>query len=47
MASTFNIPISLPSSSLPLPSARPLLPMPLVPTPPARAISQSHHAGAA
>jgi hypothetical protein len=47
MATTFNIPISSSSSPLPLSSARPLLPMPLVPTPPARIISQSHHTGTA
>jgi hypothetical protein len=45
MATFFIIPISSSSFSLPLSSARPLLPMPLVPTPPARTISQSHHAG--
>jgi hypothetical protein len=47
MATTFKIPIKSSFSPLPLSSARPLLPMPLVPTPPARTTSQSHHAGAA
>jgi hypothetical protein len=36
MATTFKIPIKSSPPPLPLPSARPLLPMPLVPTPPAR-----------
>jgi hypothetical protein len=47
MAATFKIPTKSSPSSLPLSSARPILPMPLVPTPPARTTSQSHHAGAA
>jgi len=46
MATTFKIPIKSLPSPLPLSSARPLLPMPLVLTPPARTTSQSHHAGA-
>jgi hypothetical protein len=47
MAALFIISISSSSSPLPLSSTRPLLFMPLVPTPPARNISQSHRAGAA
>jgi hypothetical protein len=47
MAALFIILISSSSAHLPLSSARPLLPMPLVLTPPARTTSQSHHAGAA
>ena len=39
MATAFKIPISSLSSPLPLSSARPLLPMPLVLTPPARTTS--------
>jgi hypothetical protein len=44
MATAFKIPIKSSPPPLPLSSARPLLPMPLVPTPPARTTSQSHHA---
>jgi hypothetical protein len=47
MATTFKIPIKSSPSPLPLSFARPLLPMPLVLTPPARTTSQLHHAGAA
>jgi hypothetical protein len=47
MATTFKIPIKSSSSPLPLSSARPLLPMPLVHTPPPRNKYQAHHARAA